>query len=135
MGLITTLLNLIVFLLVAPLAMGLLGRSKARLQLRQGPSLLQQYRDLKNLRAKDPPDLSIPSIVFIFAPYMALFCYILAGALIPIVFLNDSGNVGSVLPGLPGGDLVLLIYTSGIGHIRDSFRRYGQWCIFRAYGE
>ncbi len=114
MGLITIFLNLIIFLLIAPLAMGLLGCSKARLQLRQGPSLLQQYRDLKNLWAKDPPDLSIPSIVFNVAPYMALFCYMLAGALIPIVFLNESGNVGSILPGLPGGDLVLLIYLLGL---------------------
>jgi len=68
MGLITTLLNLVTFLLVAPLALGLLGRSKARLQLRHGPSLLQQYRDMKNLWAKHPPDLSIPPTVFAIAP-------------------------------------------------------------------
>jgi formate hydrogenlyase subunit 4 len=113
MGLIAILLNLVIFLLVAPLAMGLLGHSKARLQLRHGPSLLQQYRDMKNLWAKHSPDLSIPSTVFAIAPYIALFCYIFAGALIPVVFINDSGNVGSAF-GFPGGDLVLLIYLLGL---------------------
>lgn len=114
MEMIAILLNLVVFLLVAPLAVGLLGRTKARFQLRHGPSLLQQYRDMENLWAKHSPDLSIPSAVFAIAPYMALFCYILAGALIPVVFINDSGNVGSTFPGLPGGDLVLLMYLLGL---------------------
>ncbi|SRR6266568_560172 len=114
MGLIATLLNAGVFLLVAPLATGLLSRSKARLQLRRGPSLLQQYRDLKNLWAKRPPDLAVPSLVFVIAPYVALFCYALAGAIIPVVFINAAGSVGSVWPGLPDGDLLLLIYLLGL---------------------
>src|SRR6266702_539895 len=109
-----TLLNVGVFLLAAPLATGLLGRSKSRLQARRGQGLLQPCRDLMKLWATHPPELAVPSTVFVVAPYVALFCYAFAGALIPIVFINTAGSLGSAGPGLPGGDLILLIYLLGL---------------------
>ncbi len=111
MALFATLLNAGIFLLAAPLTMGLLQRSKARLQARQGPGLLQPYRDLMKLWTTHPPELAVPSVVFVVAPYVALFCYTFAGALLPVVFMNESGNAW---PGLAGGDLVLLIYLLGL---------------------
>jgi len=114
MSLFATLLNAGVFLLVAPLMMGLLRRSKARLQLRRGQGVLQPYRDLIKLWATRPPELAVPSAVFVIAPYAALFCYVLAGTLIPMVFMNKSWSAGSTWLGLPGGDLILLVYLLGL---------------------
>ena len=56
----------------------------------------------------------MPSAVFVLAPYVSLFCYTLAGGLLPIAFVNGTGNVGSAWLGLSGGDLVLSIYLLGL---------------------
>ena len=43
-------------LLIAPLAVGVVRRVKARLMRRQGPPLLQGYRDLAKLLRKEVGD-------------------------------------------------------------------------------
>jgi formate hydrogenlyase subunit 4 len=85
---------------LAPLVMGLIQWLKARLQARQGPSILQPYRDLWKLAHKHPVWPNTTSPVFGLMPYLVL------GANVLLV-----GLVSGVL-GLPGGsaDLLTIIF-------------------------
>jgi formate hydrogenlyase subunit 4 len=70
-------------LLLAPLLTGLVRKVKARLQRRQGPPLLQPYRDLRRLIGKEVVLADNASWLFRVAPYMIFAATWVAASLIP----------------------------------------------------
>jgi formate hydrogenlyase subunit 4 len=82
--------NLIEALLVvslAPLATAVVKLFKARLQNRRGPPLLQCYRDLAKLFAKQPVLADQASWVFRSAPYIIFAATALAAAIVPVILV------------------------------------------------
>jgi len=73
---------LLVFML-APLLTGFVRKVKARLQRRQGPSLLQPYRDLLRLLRKEVVLADNASWLFRTTPYLTFAAIWVAAALVP----------------------------------------------------
>jgi formate hydrogenlyase subunit 4 len=69
--------------LLAPLLTGLIRKVKARLLRRQGPSLIQPYRDLLRLFRKEAVVAENASWLFRVAPYMIFASTWVAAAVIP----------------------------------------------------
>ena len=72
---------------LAPLATALVKLLKARLQNRRGPSLLQGYRDLAKLFAKQPVLAEQASWIFRLAPYVIFAATALAAAIVPVILV------------------------------------------------
>ena len=70
-------------LLIAPLAVGVVRRVKARLMRRQGPPLLQAYLDLAKLLRKESVMAESASWLFRSAPYLIFALTWVAAALVP----------------------------------------------------
>ena len=70
-------------LLAAPLLTGWIRRVKARLQRRQGPPLLQPYRDLWRLLGKEAVIADTASWLFRTAPYLIFALTWVGAALVP----------------------------------------------------
>jgi formate hydrogenlyase subunit 4 len=70
-------------LIAAPLLTGLVRKIKARLLRRQGPSLLQPYRDLHRLLRKEVVLADNASWLFRIAPYVVFTAIWVAAALVP----------------------------------------------------
>jgi formate hydrogenlyase subunit 4 len=68
---------------LAPLLTGLARKVKARLQRRQGPPLLQPYRDLRRLLLKEVVLADNASWLFRVAPYLILSITWVAASLVP----------------------------------------------------
>jgi formate hydrogenlyase subunit 4 len=75
--------QMMLVLLLAPLLTGLVRKVKARLQRRQGPSLIQPYRDLKRLLGKEVVLAENASWLFRAAPYVIFAVTWVAAALVP----------------------------------------------------
>jgi formate hydrogenlyase subunit 4 len=75
--------QMVLVLLLAPLLTGLTRKVKARLQRRQGPSLVQPYRDLKRLLSKDVVLAENASWLFRVVPYVIFAVTWVAAALVP----------------------------------------------------
>lgn len=100
----------IVFLLLAPIVIGILRWVKARLQRRQGPVFLQFYRDLFKLMRKQPIIPESASWVSTVTPIIVFTCYASLGFLAPILYLPEKGASLT-------GDLLLLIYLIGLARM------------------
>jgi formate hydrogenlyase subunit 4 len=75
--------QMLLVLLLAPLLTGLVRKAKARLLRRQGPALLQPYRDLLRLIRKDAVVAENASWLFRVAPYLIFAATWVAAALVP----------------------------------------------------
>jgi formate hydrogenlyase subunit 4 len=75
--------QMLLVLLMAPLLTGFVRKLKARLLRRQGPSLLQPYRDLLRLLRKEVVLAETASPVFRAAPYIVFAAIWVAAALVP----------------------------------------------------
>ena len=75
--------QMLLVLLLAPLLVGFTRKLKARLLLRQGPPLLQPYRDLVRLCRKEVVVADNASWVFRAGPYMIFAATWVAAALVP----------------------------------------------------
>jgi len=98
-----TILQPLLFALLAPLLMGVVKRIKCRLQNRRGPSIYQPYRNLIKLFRKENLVSSNASPIFRFTPYIVFSSTLLASAAVPLFVLNTSGSIvtdGIVLVGL-----------------------------------
>jgi formate hydrogenlyase subunit 4 len=100
----------ILFILTAPLVIGILRWSRARLQRRQGPSPKQPYRDLYKLMNKQSTLPDNASGVFLTAPLIIFVCYAILGFMVPVVFLHHAEAV-------PWGDLLIIIYIIGLARL------------------
>jgi formate hydrogenlyase subunit 4 len=82
-GLIPQGIQVALVLLLAPLLTGLIRKVKARLQRRRGPPLIQPWRDLRRLLAKEVVLAENASWLFRAAPYVIFAITWVAAALIP----------------------------------------------------
>ncbi len=76
-------LQMALVLLLAPLLTGLVRKVKARLLQRQGPSLIQPYRDLYRLLMKEVVLAHSASWLFRVSPYLIFAATWVAAALVP----------------------------------------------------
>ena len=97
--------QLLVVLLLAPLLTGYVRKIKARLLRRQGPDLIQPYRDLHKLLRKEVVLADNASWVFRTAPYLIFATTWVAAALVPTF---ATGLVFS-----PAGDLIAIVALLG----------------------
>ena len=94
-------------LLVAPLLLGITKRVKARLQYRQGPSILQPYRDLAKWWGKESVESDAASPLTAAAPALVFAAVFVATLLVPIVGQR---------PPLEGwGDLLVVVGLMALG--------------------
>jgi len=75
--------QMILVLLLAPLVTGVIRKLKARLLRRQGPPILQPYRDLARLLRKEAVLADNASWLFRAAPYLIFAATWVAAALVP----------------------------------------------------
>jgi formate hydrogenlyase subunit 4 len=94
-------------LFAAPLFAGWVKMVKCWTQSRTSPSLLQPYRDLRKLFAKDMVLAENASWVFRFTPYVVFGTTVLAGAIIPMVSLD--------LPLSVTADVIVVVALFAIG--------------------
>jgi formate hydrogenlyase subunit 4 len=77
------LVQMTIVIAVAPLLTGLIRATKSRLMRRQGPPLLQPYRDLIRLARKEAVVAETASWLFRFVPYLVFGATWVAAALVP----------------------------------------------------
>jgi len=89
--------HLALLLVAAPLLQGFIKKSKAFWQMRQGPPILQPYRDLRKLMSKEELISQHASWIFLLTPRIVLACTLMAGLVIPNVWgwapLSGWGNL------------------------------------------
>jgi formate hydrogenlyase subunit 4 len=101
---ILSVLQLAALLLLAPLLLGVVGRVKAVVAGRQGPPLLQPWRDLLRLAGKGAVYSRTTTWVFRAGPVVGLAAILAAGLLLPlgapaatIVFAGDFALLAALL--------------------------------------
>jgi len=82
------LLQAMLLVLIAPLAAGFISTCKARLQNRRGAGVLQPYRDLRKLFAKEVVMAEHASWIFRFAPYIVFTATMMAASVIPALLVD-----------------------------------------------
>ncbi|HUD38074.1 MAG TPA: NADH-quinone oxidoreductase subunit H [Streptosporangiaceae bacterium] len=92
-------LQAVLYILISPLSVGVVGWLKARLQGRRGPYPLQAYRDLGKLLRIAPTRPESSSGVYLFAPALVFTSYALLGLALPTIVVVAG----------PGMDLLLVI--------------------------
>jgi formate hydrogenlyase subunit 4 len=100
-------LHLLVIVVLPPLLLGVINKTKAFFGGRVGPPLLQPYYDLVKLFRKGSVFSTTTTWVFRFGPVVGLVSAALAALLVP---LGDSGAPVSF-----PGDVLLLAYLLGLG--------------------
>jgi formate hydrogenlyase subunit 4 len=106
MTVITVLVHLLLLLLMPPLLLGIINKTKALFAGRVGPPLLQSYYDLNRLMRKGMVFSTTTTWVFRAAPLMTLAAVVMAGLLIPLG--PFSAPIHFV------GDMVLFAYLFGL---------------------
>jgi formate hydrogenlyase subunit 4 len=96
-----TALQLAVFLAFAPFLAATIRRTKALLQSRRGPGLLQPYRDLIKWWGKQPLESNASGPVSRYAPYLVLGAILTAGLLVPFAAIRA--------PLLGWGDMLVVV--------------------------
>jgi len=93
-------------LLLPPLLLGVINKTKALFAGRRGPPLLQPYHDLIKLMRKGLVLSTTTSWVFLAGPVVTLAAVLLAGLLVPLG--------GHPAPVAFAGDLILFAYLFGL---------------------
>ena len=102
----SALLQPLLLLVAAPLLVAWIRRVKARLQNRRGPPLLQPYRDLRKLFAKEAVVARTASPLFRAAPYLVFAATLVAAGTLPLLSLR--------LPSAAVADAIALIGLLGL---------------------
>jgi len=92
----------LILVLGAPLLIGLVRKVKARLQGRRGAGILQPYRDLRKLLAKEVVVSENTSWIFRVTPYVVTAVMLLGAFIVPV--LTTAGSVQFM------GNIILLMY-------------------------
>jgi formate hydrogenlyase subunit 4 len=100
-------LHLGLLLLVPPLLLGIINKTKAVAAGRRGPPLLQPYRDLRKLLGKGAVVSETTTWVFRAGPIVTLASVVAAGMLLPLV--GPAAPLGFT------GDVVLFACLLGLG--------------------
>ena len=116
-------------LVLAPLVIGIIKKSKARLQGRRGFGWLQCYYDLRKFFAKDEVISQRASWVFCIAPYAYFVWIFAAAATVPLIVLQTAGVEVFLLVGLLAAARITLTLAAldvgsafaGMGAVREMF--------------
>ncbi|MHC1710376.1 MAG: respiratory chain complex I subunit 1 family protein [Methanomassiliicoccales archaeon] len=100
-----SLMEVLFILLLSPLLTGVIRKVKAWMQCRQGPSVLQPYRDIWKLLRKSTVVSKEASWLFLIIPYVCLGAMVCLAAMVPVFTTGPSGGVG---------DMVAVIYVLGL---------------------
>lgn len=98
---VSQLLETLLLVAVAPLLAGWVAQCRAWLGNRSGPGLLQPWRVLRKLFAKESVVAREASFLFRFAPYCVFGCMVLAASIVPMVATD--------LPFSPAADVIALV--------------------------
>ena len=105
--------------LLAPFVTGLIRKMKARLQRRQGPPVLQPYRDLLRLTRKDVVLADNASWLFRVAPYLIFAATWVAAALVPTfgagLLFSWSADLIAIVALLGGARFFLTLAGMDVG--------------------
>jgi formate hydrogenlyase subunit 4 len=104
---IETTAQLAALLLLSPLLLGAIQRTKAIAAGRRGPSLLQPYFDLHKLARKEVALSRTTTWIFVASPAVAVVTTVLAGALVPLGSFDSPVSFA--------GDFVLFAYLLALG--------------------
>ena len=102
------LLNMGLVLLVAPFCQGILRKTTARIQSRQGPPVFQPYFDLLKLLGKEDIESGETPRMQRFAAYLTLATALTVACLVPMGIAAPMNGVGDVIL------LIYLLTLSGI---------------------
>lgn len=112
----------------SPLLLGITKKTKAFMQNRTGPNVLQPYYDLYKWWHKDMTIAKIASWIFIGAPLVYLSTAVVAALLMPVVGSDSSGDVFVVLYLLAAGRFMMTLAAldtattfGGMGASRELF--------------
>lgn len=100
-------IQLILVPAVSPLCLGVINKIKAKLQNRQGASIIQPYRNLWKLLHKDEVISRDASWIFRVAPFVVFAVTLVAGASTPL-FTSALNNPLT-------GDFLLVMYALAVG--------------------
>lgn len=92
--------QVLLVLAVAPLAVGVIRKVKARVQCRKGPPVFQPYLDLAKLLFKGTTSNKTASVIFYAAPLVSFASVVAAAAFLPFLLRGAFASV----------DLVVFIY-------------------------
>jgi len=98
----TGIIQILITPVLSPLCIGIVRKVKARLQNRDGASIIQPYRDLWKLFHKDETESSDASWISTVAPYIVFSVTIVIGASLP--------TLGSAIRPVLPSDLLTMIY-------------------------
>lgn len=96
-----------VFVMLAPLVNGIIGKIKAFSQKRQGPPFLQLYYDLYKMLKKHTVVSEVSTWVFKMTPIIVFTTALSAGMLAPVVT--------SFIPENFPGDIIFMVYLLALG--------------------
>jgi formate hydrogenlyase subunit 4 len=102
MKLALSVIQAVLLLLMAPLVRGVISRIKARIQNRQGASVLRPYQDLLKLFRKEDLVPPTASAVFRMAPFVVFAATVVASLFIPVL---HNASLLSV-----SGDFIFIVY-------------------------
>lgn len=113
------LVQMTLVLALAPLLTGLVRKVKARIQRRQGPPLLQPYRDLRRMLGKEAVVAENASWLFRIAPYGIFATTWVAAALIPTfgtgLLFSWSGDLIAIIALLGSARFLLALAGLDVG--------------------
>lgn len=108
-ALVIALIQLVVLVLLAPLLIGVIRQTTARIEGRVGSGLLQPWRDVRKLLRKDPVRATGSSWLLAVGPVVLLVTSLLLCVLLPMVGVLD-------VPLVPG-DLFVVVSTMLLGAV------------------
>ncbi len=100
-------LQIILFILTAPLLSGLITKIKNNLRMRKGQSIIQPYYNLAKLFSKDEVISETSSWIFRVAPFVVLSSTLVAAILIPVFIF--------AAPAYQIGDFLVLVFIFALG--------------------
>lgn len=92
----------LLLLLLAPLYSGFARVMRAKMHSRQGPPLMQNYRDITKLMTRQEVVSEQAGWIFRVMPYLSMACMVLAAMIIPVLVTAS--------PLEAAGDLILIVY-------------------------
>src|SRR5437868_1138196 len=123
---ITIPIHLILLVLMPPLLLGVIAKTKAKFAGRVGPPLLQPYYDLAKLLQKGSVISSTTTWVFLAGPVVGLVTAGLALLFIPLA--------GASAPLSFTGDMILLAYLLGLGRFFTALAALDTGSAFEGMG-
>jgi len=107
--------QILLIILAAPMAAGIVKKMKARLQNRQGAGIFQPYRDLSKLFSKEVVLPDNASWIFRTAPYIIFTSTVLAASVVPVIVVDSPFSWTADVIALAGFLAISTFFTALAG--------------------